>query len=555
LPKKYNAAFHYSRVYLLALFYSWDECMKQATAKNKQRSKTWLKVSVSSFLALLILAQGLIQASAFEEQLPSKLWLSSSEVVDSGDFGYQGPYYGQAVAPSGEKPQSKLWFNDGIWWGVLFNNETRNHEVYRFNWDAKTWSTTSLVVDRRIRASADVLWDGGKLYTASAIIPGTSGVRSDIWLTRFSYNSATKTYSRDTGFPVTVTSRPVEAAVIDKDSTGKLWLTYTDSNGQGGRSVFVAHSTTSDTNWIAPYVLPVSGANTLSDDDISALVSYNGKMGVMWSNQNEDSMYFAFHNDGDPDNAWVLNPALQGPKYADDHINLTSLQADESGQVFAAVKTSLDEINPPDSDEPLVLLLILRNNGSWSRLTFGRVVDRHTRPIVIIDNENRKLYMFATVPVGTPYTGAIYYKSLDLDGSMQFSSGPGIPFISNASHTRINNASSAKQTLNSSTGLLLIAGDDTSKYYFHNTLELGLDHPDSTPTPTPSLNSTPTYTSTFTPLPTATDTPSPTMTFTPLPTATDTPSPTMTFTPLPTATDTPSPTMTFTPLPTATGTP
>ena len=24
--------------------------------------------------------------------------------------------------PSGEKPQSKLWFNDGIWWGSLFNS-------------------------------------------------------------------------------------------------------------------------------------------------------------------------------------------------------------------------------------------------------------------------------------------------------------------------------------------------------------------------------------------------------------------------------------------------
>jgi hypothetical protein len=514
--------------------------MEQAPDKPEQRARGWITISVSFLLAFTILFQNLVQTAA------------------SADVGYQDFFYGQAVSPTGEKPQSKLWFNDGLWWGVLFNNETRNHEIYRFNWDAQTWSPTGRVVDRRIRASADVLWDGSKLYTVSAIIPGTTGVRADIWVTRFSYNSATKTYALDSGFPVTVTSRAVEAAVIDKDSTGRLWVTYTGSNGQGGHSVYVAHSTTSDTAWIAPYVLPVSGANTLTDDDISALVAYNGNIGVMWSNQNEHSLYFAYHQDGDPDTTWILNPALQGPKYADDHINLASLQADESGQVFAAVKTSLDEVYPSDSDEPLVLLLILGNNGSWSRRTFGRIADAHTRPIVVIDQENRKLYMFATVPVGSAFTGAINYKSLNLDGGMQFSSGQGTPFIAFAAHTRINNASSTKQVVNSASGLLVIAGDDSSKYYFHNTLDLGGDPPKTatpTATLTPTATATPTPTATETPTPTATETPTPTPTATLPPTATETPTPTATETPAPTATETPTPTATETPAPTATETP
>src|SRR5207249_1123520 len=120
--------------------------------------------------------------------------------------------------------------------------------------------------------------------------------------------------------------------------------------------------------------------------------------GVMWSNQNDSTMYFAIHRDGDPDTVWTLNPALQGPKYADDHINLKSLQADASGQVFAAVKTSLNDAGGGGPNAPLILLLELGQNGSWSRRTVWRVQDDSTRPIVLIDNEHRQIYVFATSP-------------------------------------------------------------------------------------------------------------------------------------------------------------
>ena len=49
-------------------------------------------------------------------------------------------------------------------------------------------------------------------------------------------------------------------------------------------------------------------------------------------------MYFAVHNDADPDTAWTVETATSGPGIADDHINL---KTDSSGRVFAATKTSL----------------------------------------------------------------------------------------------------------------------------------------------------------------------------------------------------------------------
>jgi hypothetical protein len=311
-----------------------------------------------------------------------------------------------AYAPTGEKPQSKLWFNDGLWWGVLYNKVSKHFEIYRFNWATDTWTTTSVMVDARPKSSADALWTGSKLYTVSnAPVAATGDV--NIYVLRFSYNSATKTYSVDSGFPVAVYNHGVETVVMDQDTTGTLWITFTDANGSGGRNTYITHTTANDTTWSAPYDVPVSGASTLKADDISTIVAYSGKIGVMWSNQNDSTVYFAYHPDGTADNNWIVNPAVQSPKYADDHLNIKSLQADSAGQLFAIVKTSLNDVNPSTSTKPLVLLLQLDNQGKWSRRTVWRIVDNVTRPIVLLDQENRTIYAFTTVNYGNQDNGAI----------------------------------------------------------------------------------------------------------------------------------------------------
>ena len=486
-----------------------------------------------------------------------------AEAIEVGykDFSMSG-----ATSPTGQKPQSKLWFNDGIWWGILYNkaSNSKHFEIYRFNWATDTWTTTGVIVDVRRKSSADALWTGSKLYTVSNVPVGQTG-DVNIYVKRFSYNSTTKTYSVDSGFPVAVYNRAVETVVMDKDSTGKLWITFTDANNSGGRNAYVMHTTTNDTTWTAPYIVPVLGAATLDSDDISTIVAYNGKIGVMWSNQNNSTVYFAYHLDGTADNNWIGNPAMQSPGYADDHLNIKSLQADSSGQLFAVVKTSLDDVNPSTSTQPLILLLQLDNQGSWSRRTVWRIVDNVTRPIVLLDQQNRNIYAFATLNYGTQTNGAIYYKSTSLDNpSMQFVTGIGTPFIVSSTDTHINDASSTKQALNSTTNLLVIAGDDNSHYYFHNKIVLGTGGPTATPTNTPvptnTATNTPTGTSPGEPSPTSTNTATNTPTGTspggPSATPTNTPAPTNTATNTPTGTNPggPSATPTNTPAPTNTAT-
>ena len=77
-----------------------------------------------------------------------------------------------------------------------------------------------------------------------------------------------------------------ETLAIDKDTTGQLWITYTQGN-----KVYVNRSTTDDATWGTPFVVPgPSSATSLASDDISSLVAYhdqNGSsIGVLWSNHN-----------------------------------------------------------------------------------------------------------------------------------------------------------------------------------------------------------------------------------------------------------------------------
>lgn len=410
------------------------------------------------------------------------------------DFSYAAPS-GTPFAPTGEKPQSKLWFNDGIWWGSLFDGSPEagedpsgQYEIYRFDQATQRWSETNVPLDTRNTSKADTLWDGQHLYVATAV-PSNSTSDPKAYVLRYSYNAATKTYTRDPGFPVVVApvsggAGGIEAIVVDKDSTGKFWVTYAQRNAQGVYGVYVNRSTSADgATWGTPFVLPVAGTS-VTGDDISAVVRFDSnKIGVMWSNQNDGTFYFATHNDGDPDNVWQGRVASQCPRCADDHISLASLEADSAGRVYAAVKTSLNDATTSNPGDPLVWLLVLGTNGSWKPpAVFGRVQDDHTRPIVKIDQTNRKVYVFATAPCCDG--GTIYYKRANLADSISFPSGRGTPFIQSSTDTHINNVTSSKQNLTAASGLLLLASDDTSDFYLHNSLELA--PPDTTITSGPS---------------------------------------------------------------------
>ena len=67
---------------------------------------------------------------------------------------------------------------------------------------------------------------------------------------------------------VTIIDVSTETFVIDKDSTGKLWATWTQ-----GRRPYVAHTTVDDKTWTAWFIPPVSGTTLNSDELMRTLLS------------------------------------------------------------------------------------------------------------------------------------------------------------------------------------------------------------------------------------------------------------------------------------------
>lgn len=388
------------------------------------------------------------------------------------EAGFRDFSYGSATSsPTGNKAQNKLWFNDGAWWGSLFNPSANDYHIYRFNKANHSWTGTGTLIDSRNNSKADTLWDGNKLYVASAVV-STTGTDQAAKLRRYSYDASADRYTLDAGFPVTVGSGPMEALTLDKDSTGKLWVTFT----QGNR-VFVNRSVGGDTSWGQPFVPSVAGVN-VDPDDVSAVAAYNlntaaPKMGLMWSNQADDKIYFTAHTDGAPDNAWQpTRTVIEGPRSADDHVSLKSLQTDPEGRIFTVHKTNFGDTGTPDPGAPLILVTVLRQDGSFTRHVFGRVAEDHTRPALVIDEDNQNLYVFATAPVSPG--GTIYYKRAPL-GAPNFPSGLGTPFIKSSTDRTINNVTSTKQNATDASGILVLASDDTSNFYLHNTINTAAD--------------------------------------------------------------------------------
>jgi Ca2+-binding RTX toxin-like protein len=429
---------------------------------------------------------------------------STSVLAASTDVGYRDFSYGTGTdTPTGSKPQDKLWYTeDGIWWGVLFNSSAGRYDIYRFNKSTQSWSDTGTPIDARGNSKADTLWDGTHLYVASAPVDITSADQT-AKLLRYSYDPVAHSYTLDQGFPVTVGSGPMEALTFTKDSTGELWITFTQPDAQGAMKVWVNHSQGSDSSWGTPFVLPAPTATNLKADDISAIVSFDlktqaPKVGIMWSNQLGNAIHFAAHTDGTSDQNWQsYPPPIQGPRSADDHINIKSLETDPSGRVFAVTKTSLNDGANADPNAPLIYMLVLGQDNDFRKYVFARVQEDFTRPILMIDESNRDVYVFAAAPLqnrlanGSVIKRTIYYKKSPLD-NISFTDGLGTPFIRNAADNATDSPTSTNQNVNSTSGLLVLASDNAANYYLHNFMDLGATPTgDDTTVPTISLTTPP----------------------------------------------------------------
>jgi flagellin-like hook-associated protein FlgL len=391
-------------------------------------------------------------------------------------------YGGGASRATGDKPQSKLWFAGGKWYGGLFTPTTANrYRIYRL--DGTNWVSTGVDVDLRDGSHADYLFDAAvnKLYVVSAgqpvngCTPATSATTADDLL-MYRYTFSGGTHTLDPGFPVVLDTCGSYTATIAKDSLGILWVAYPQ-----GVNVMINHSTINNATWGTPYRLPVQTVDiepsfTGSDPDISAITAFGGtNIGVAWTNHDTSPAVtrFAVHADGGADDAtaWGTTAETALAANADDHLNM---KTDPDGNVWIVTKTGLD--NDPVVTKPLIQLLRRSSGGAWTTHLVSTVADLNTRPQLLISDTNpRVAYVLMTSPNGG---GAIYYKSAPIDGpageNLTFATGtatiamPGVPFIKSAVEVQVDDVTTTKQNVTSTMGVVGEASDRVKKVLLHN---------------------------------------------------------------------------------------
>ncbi|UVJ39578.1 PKD domain-containing protein [Arthrobacter sp. CJ23] len=445
-------------------------------------------------------ARWLSQTLVLATLIAGSLLTGSSGALADSSYGTESiSYSGVNYPPTADKPQSKLWWNDGSWWADMWTSGSGWH-IYRLDRSAQAWVDTGVLNDSRNSTLADTLWDGEHLYIASHVV-AKSVSKSNQQAKLYRYSYANGTYTLDNGFPTTINNNSSETMTIDKDTTGAIWATWTQVGGNASagftNTVYVNNSLPGGTNWATPFVLPVSNPNPAADD-ISAVVAFGqNKIGVMWSDQLTGSMWWATRTDGTAPasaSSWKVQPAIQGNKQADDHMNLKTLQADNSGRVYASVKTSLNEISGDPALPQLQLLVFKPGTGSFSVSTISTLGDCVSRPQIVLDTQNNLVHAFQTAPStsvsGCAFSGvagSIYEKTASMDDPV-FVSGRGTPIIQDDESDNINNVTTTKQSVNSTTGLVVLASDDVTKRYWF--ADRSLDA--VTPPPVAAFTATPT---------------------------------------------------------------
>ena len=336
-----------------------------------------------------------------------------------------------------EKPQSKVWMHDNIWWAVIPVDPDPPGVDGTYIWRlvGNTW-TQELFLTSATKIKADTKVDGDTTHIL-LFRDGSSKLAS------VEYVPSSQTYklwsTRETLVDIDLGVSGVETATIDIDSEGRMWLAYNILNtSTNDDDIKIMWSNSPFSNWSDPFVLKSS----VDSDDLCAVTAFDGdKIGVLWSNQNDEQFQFKYHLDSDVPTVWsaeeLASPNTTG-EIADDHINL----AVNGGTIYAAIKTSLS------GGDNITIGLLERKNNIWT--LYNVTKSGGTRPIVLFDETNSEIFVLYT-------TNSI---SADDIGYKTSSSSP----ISFSSLTILkagsfNNVTSTKQNFNDKVVILYSTND------------------------------------------------------------------------------------------------
>lgn len=346
--------------------------------------------------------------------------------------------------PTKDKPQSKLWFARGAWWAWL--PVMGGSSVWKRTdggWQRQTHLDAAL---KGLPGQADV-WAGQDTATAVLVEPDRLAVVALQW------QQATQRY--ELAAPPAILQAPphqgkeggIETATIARDGQGRWWIAY------NWRQIMYVRYTTNSTvrEWSEP--IAVSTLKVASDD-ICMIVALPGSIAVVWSDQDQDAIYFRQHKDAAPPETWKpIETAASGGKTADDHLNAAVA---EDGTLYIATKNSVDQV-----DQPQLVLRIRHPHGTWDNLPYAprTSAGEPSRPIVLLESGSRRIILIHSLygkDGALPRRNGIAWLTADRH---RIELSPAATTLLEAA-TRLNNATGPKAHLPAAQPWIVLVSDE-----------------------------------------------------------------------------------------------
>ena len=369
---------------------------------------------------------------------------SATAVPPVAPKSYEGPTYTSQIArpPTVEGNQSKLWFHAGAWWALMVEPTGRVVRVFQLLPD-HTWRPTAAVVNADAFDAGDAVTDGANVHVVTR--------RSNGWLTyvRLTFDPAAGDYTA--GPSVLVTDKGLRApGDIAKDTTGRLWISLDTAAGLNVTTSGDGGQTWSDANTLA-------GISSSSNAESAAMIAYDDKVGVLWSDPLSGSFQFAWHQDGADPFTWTRETARSGTRLGA-HTSLKRVDG-ENGDILAAAVTLV----PPDvgaAPETLMIEVLVRTpDGRWTSTPVSTVADQLDEPALLVDATTRTLRLFAA------QDDDIVVKEASVE-DFRFEPGPGRVFLQ-GEVGRLFSPSVSKDPVTARTGMVVLASDQGALTYRH----------------------------------------------------------------------------------------
>ena len=357
---------------------------------------------------------------------------------------YEGaPYTSQMLrAPTSEANQSKLWYHAGAWWALMAEKTGRVVRVYELMPD-HTWRPTSAVVNADAFDAGDATRDGDSVHITSR--------QSNGWLTyvRLQFDAAARDYTATA--PVLVSDKGLRApADIAKDTTGRLWISLDTAAG-----LQIITSGDAGQTWSASSTL--GDITTGSSSESAALVAFDSRVGILWSNPLTGSFEFAYHRDGEDPTVWTRETARTGTRVGD-HTSLKRVDGKNGDTLVAAVTLAPADVGAPP-DTVMTELLVRTPDGRWSSTPVSTVADALDQPTLAVDATSRTLNLLAV------QDDDVVVKQASLD-DYRFLPGPG-KVVLQGGKGRMYFPTTTKEPVNARTGLVVLASDQGALRYRH----------------------------------------------------------------------------------------